>query len=514
MVGVGYDASVPATVSSRVWLAIYAALMTLLLAPFTLVTHPPLQDYPNHLARIFIQLHQDDPVLGAFYRFDWRLVPNLGMELALPLLTSWWSLATAGKLLVAGCLIAMTSAALALHWQLYRRLSVAPLLSLLFVYTLPMQKGFVSFLMASALALWAFVVWRALGRSHPAVRFAATAIMAIALWPVHLYGTGLFAVLVGSTAASEAWRAGGRIRGAVAALAREGLPFVPAAILLFLGPSGGAETNPANMTFRAPQLKPVLLHRLFDHYSLTFDVVLAIGLLWLILTTVRRGGSICHPEMKAPVYALLAVYVALPAGFVNTANADIRVLMPLAMVAAGAMRDPFRGRRAQLRAAAAIILLVCAKTAIVGAVWRDSERVYRDFREIVADVPPGARLAALVIGGSRDDAIFPTSVLHLAGLAVVERKAFVPTLFADPFQHALSYSPEYAPVREGLADSFSTPDNVPWRKIDEEYDYLLLMRPDPSPDGRPFVEAHTHARAVRAQGWFVLFKTPRGELRP
>jgi hypothetical protein len=275
------------------------------------------------------------------------------------------------------------------------------------------------------------------------------------------------------------------------------------------------EANLADVQFRIPPVKLFLLHRLFDGYSIAWDVAVAIGLLWLLVRTYRDGGLVGHPDMKAPLLTLAAIYMVLPSEMFHGTNADYRLLMPMAMFAAAVMRNPFRERRQQLRAATALVALIAAKAAIVTSAWRDSERVYRDFHQVIAEVPEGARLTAFAVGGTYGDAIFPTSVIHLGGFAVVERKAFVPMLFANPFDQPLSYTPRYAAVRTGLATGFfDGSDDVPWMKIDDEYDYLVLMRPPGSPDPRAVADGRTRSRAVSQQGWFVLYRTPRAVPSP
>src|ERR1019366_8806290 len=61
---------------NSVWLAALAVL----LLPFLLVDVPPVLDYPNHLARIFVLAHPDDPILARFYAPNWHITPNLGFD--------------------------------------------------------------------------------------------------------------------------------------------------------------------------------------------------------------------------------------------------------------------------------------------------------------------------------------------------------------------------------------------------------------------------------------------------
>src|SRR6185437_4042842 len=68
-------------------IASYVGLTALALLPLVLTRVPPLVDYPDHLARMWILLNRDDiPALARNYVIDWRLLPNLAMDLIVPAL--------------------------------------------------------------------------------------------------------------------------------------------------------------------------------------------------------------------------------------------------------------------------------------------------------------------------------------------------------------------------------------------------------------------------------------------
>ena len=55
------------THSAMMWWASLVAMCLVLLAPLTRADVPPLLDYPNHLARLFVlSSAPDDPVLARF----------------------------------------------------------------------------------------------------------------------------------------------------------------------------------------------------------------------------------------------------------------------------------------------------------------------------------------------------------------------------------------------------------------------------------------------------------------
>ncbi len=61
--------------SRRTYFALLMAASVVLLAPFSVIDILPLQDYPNHLARIHILSHLgESPTLQQYYQASWAPV--------------------------------------------------------------------------------------------------------------------------------------------------------------------------------------------------------------------------------------------------------------------------------------------------------------------------------------------------------------------------------------------------------------------------------------------------------
>src|SRR5512137_1861145 len=66
--------------AARFW-SLFGALMALAALPVLRAEVPPLFDYPNHLARMYLLLHlPDSEPLRRFYEQHWAPVPNLAMD--------------------------------------------------------------------------------------------------------------------------------------------------------------------------------------------------------------------------------------------------------------------------------------------------------------------------------------------------------------------------------------------------------------------------------------------------
>src|ERR1700686_4124976 len=59
----------------------------LVVAPILAFPLPPLEDYPNHLARMHvIATIGSDPDLSRYYEVHWQIIPNLIMDIIVPVL--------------------------------------------------------------------------------------------------------------------------------------------------------------------------------------------------------------------------------------------------------------------------------------------------------------------------------------------------------------------------------------------------------------------------------------------
>src|ERR1700744_5526756 len=88
------------------WVVACILLTVTLAVPFVVVDVPPVLDYPNHLAGIYVLAHPADPVISRFYAPHWALLPNLGSEILGVGLFKVLPVYVAGRLILAACLAA------------------------------------------------------------------------------------------------------------------------------------------------------------------------------------------------------------------------------------------------------------------------------------------------------------------------------------------------------------------------------------------------------------------------
>ena len=132
----------------------FLLLYLIVVYPLWAIPAPPLIDYPNHLARIFILANPQHPVLAQFYESHWGVLPNLAMELFATPLAMLLSVEVAGKLFISMIFLLVASGVLAAHYALHRRLSAWPWLSFFFLYNPFLLWGWAQLLVRS----WSRVV--------------------------------------------------------------------------------------------------------------------------------------------------------------------------------------------------------------------------------------------------------------------------------------------------------------------------------------------------------------------
>jgi hypothetical protein len=121
-------------VGARRLLLAFGGLTAVALSPLLLMQYPDLKDYLQHLSRMAILSRHASGALDWFYMIDWRLVPNLAMDLIVPPLTRLLPVQDAGRLFIGLSVLLMTSGTIALHAALHRRLSWWPLVVFLVLW--------------------------------------------------------------------------------------------------------------------------------------------------------------------------------------------------------------------------------------------------------------------------------------------------------------------------------------------------------------------------------------------
>ena len=419
---------------SRFW-AIFAALLAIAALPVLRAELPPLFDYPNHLARMYLLQHlAESAALQRYYELRWEPVPNLAMDAVVPLLARIMPLAWAGKLFLIATFALLAGGAALLHRAASASWSAWSLAAFLFLFTRSFLWGFTNYLFGLGLALTGCAAWLALARRPLALRLAVSTGIALATYFSHLMACAIYGVLVLGSELELAWRdrAGGWAP-ALRRIAFAGVPFLPVLVLFGTAPAVGGALH-----FGRLDRKLDLLFGVFDNYDRVFDVA-CFALLALPALFAYGARLIClAPGLRGALLLLSVVYLLAPAQAMTASAVDHRLPPALALVLVAATAAPRMSPRAAKGAAFGLLALFLVRMGVVAVVWERAGGFYETLLQALDRVPEGSRLA---VAYPADAVNFePVPKTHLPVLAIPRRQAFVPTIFAYRGQQPLRFT--------------------------------------------------------------------------
>jgi len=491
--------------------------------PVLLHPLPPISDYVNHLSRTHvIAAIGRDSDLARFYQVNWQVIPNLMMDMILPVLVRIMSIYAAGQAYMIASFVLILSGTFALNRQLHGRWSVLPLAAFPLLYNYVFLVGTMNYVSGIGLSLWALVAWVALRERNLVLRLTVSALFVAALFFCHLfalgtYGLGLLAfelhrLWISPSLPSPACGGGkgggggnplptlprlrGRVgRGALPArlfdFVATGLPFLPVLPLLMMSPTWGLRSE---ISWELAGKIDGLLYVINVYSS-------AVGSLLAAVVAAAVAFMLYHRALRfhAFGYVLLAVgaivYVAMPRVIFDTYMADQRLPISLAfMVIACAQLDL---RRLGLRhpfvrqgAVAVLFLLLAARVLEVQTVWAALSPGAASFRESVELIDRGAKVMVAYADPDGGDNVRNLGLVHAACLAVIERSALVTTVFTVVGKQVLHVRADYRdrvdtqdgspPTIENLlhvTDQDASGDDY-WRRWTTDYDYLYVLFTD------------------------------------
>jgi hypothetical protein len=451
---------------TRTWWLVAATLLLVLVAPFALVDVPPVLDYPNHLARYFVLAHPDDPVLSQMYAPNWRILPNLGLDLIGAALLRITEVHVGGRIVLALSLVAPVVGAIVYHRAVFGRASLWPLASGLVAYNGIFFLGFMNFLLAIGIALCAAGGWIALGRRNMTRTQIVFGGLAAALTFIcHIFGVAFFALLIGSFEADGLWRrrrsAGLVLPGGLVA-ARIAVALSPALPLYCLCPLNAA-TAPMG-----PWLWDEKIWRLLTPFMISDSgLTVLTAVVFLSALMLLRHQLRCVPGLPLVLAVLVIVYVAVPETMSTGTLIDLRFPTMACLLLFAGLEPNLTGGQARL-VLAVLGALIVVRSTYVGATWINHRKDLAEVRAAIADVAPGTRV--LAARSYPDEVVYHTPAperlvprlyptdSHLPALLLIERRAFWPLLFAHPAQQPIKVLPPY----DKLSISVGLPVNWLW----------------------------------------------------
>ena len=419
----------PTPTRPRPWLLAAAlALACLLLAPFAVTPIPPLLDYPDHIAEMFVIAHApSDPILSKVYSIKWTVVANSGVELLMPPLLHWLPLWPTGKLFLALALLLPVAGAAAFSRAVFGQWSAWPLAGGLVAYNTLFLLGFMNFLIGIGLAFLMASAWVRYRARAPAATILATAAAAVALFFVHLFGLFLFALLIGAhELVALVGPPGRRWPGLAACLRRllpDGLVFVAPAWLL-LGSTLAGTDSP---TIRLPlNVKAGELAYPFLTYFQTPERILALAVLALMAALLLRRRALVSAQAAIALGALLAVWPFVPHVFKATGYIDARFPIMMGFLLFAGFTPVHLPRRFAAGLFAAVALVSVIRVGAVAQVWAGHNQDLAELQRLLAHIEPGSQVLAVDVP---DGQLYPYWRSHRRNWVTA---AYIKTYYHDP----------------------------------------------------------------------------------
>ena len=501
---------------------LFVVLMAAVALPVLTHPHPPLTDYMNNLARAYvISAIGSDADLQRYYAIEWRLIPNLMIDLVVPPLHRFVSIDVAGQIFTVAALALILSGTLALHRALFGRWSALPLVASILLYNEVLLVGVMNYIVGIGLALWALAAWIMLRERAWPLRFAVSTLFVLILFICHLFAVGLYGL---GLLAFESHRLWARRREPLATRLLDflatGAPFIPAALMLL----GSQTWSLASGTFWKLEGKLDGLLMPFTVYFFPIAYLIVAVAAAAIALAVWSRALRFHPVGWFLLVIGAVVYVAMPRAVFASHLADQRLPAAVVfMLIACADLDLHRVRVRQAFAAFVVVLLAIR----LGEVQLSWDRLARDLAQFRASIESMERaVRVLVVHGDRDayndesGTISDFGLMHAASRATIERAALVSTNFTVAGKQILHVRPQYRhnveanddlpPRAEWLRRAADPPDESEklfWSQWPRKFDYVYFLFVRPS-DGNP---DERHLRLAFEGPGFRLYRVIKGE---
>lgn len=491
-----------------------------LLVPVFSVSYLPQVDLPNHLARQYIGANADaSRHLSNFYDFEWRWIPYmLGDALSIGL-NKAFSIYDVGRFVLGLSLALWLSAAMLLHRSLWGSFSAWPLLSAFVLFNANVAWGFQNYFLASSLSVFAFTLWTAWSPKRDIVKHVVFFLISTFIYFSHLFSFCLLGLLVLSYEGWIIYRRGERrvfiiLRHffIVGALFLGGISHF-GFMMLSSPPKLGSFSGYISPTHHLEALISSTLSGPGLYFGGWFDlfVLLMLSIILFVGLRVYCWFEI-HPAMVGVIAALGITAFIMPAWVSGVGLAHYRLPFVLVVFLIAGSRWNAPPEAWRWGCAACFGILLAFRIFAIEGQWKTHELEVAELIQGLSKMEKGGRLLQVFNG----DVVGEERHWHSASYAVIEREAYVPTLFtgvtmlrvAPPFQRIargglgvpLTALPVPGGSDEGKPTGYSSGWRV-WRRWWQDYSHVLVF--DRGEPVNPFPD---RLMPLSRGSYFVLYR--------
>jgi hypothetical protein len=516
---------------SRTKIAVlFVVLMVIASIPILLNPLPPISDYINHLARMqVIATINSDPDLARYYEIDWQVIPNLMMDLIVPLFARVMNIYLAGQIYTLLSFALILSGTVALHRQLFGRWSALPLIASVLLYNTVFLVGTMNYVFGIGLLLWAMAAWVGLRDRGPVLRLLMSTLSALGLFFCHLFALGVYAVGLLAFESHRLWTGYARVRrtsGRAAArralpslvldFVITGVPFLPVLALLLMSPTRGLWDFYWEPYGKLDGLLFVV--EVYSHaFALVFVAAVALAMGWAL-----RHRALSFHAFGFVLLAIGAViYIVLPRVMFETYMVDQRLPISLAFILVACINVDFRHPIMRRSFAVVLVAFAVLRVAEVEDTWSRLSGTTQSFLQSVQLLNRGAKVAVAYDDPTGGDQLRDYGLVHADCIAIIERSALVTTAFTVegkqvlharvPYRSRVDTQDGTPPMIGRMVQVATDIDNDAhdyWRRWPSDYDYLYVLFTNPdfqNPDP-------AHLTEIFAGDRFMLYRIEKSQI--
>ena len=423
------------------------------LLPVAFVPLPPLLDYPNHLARLWLIAGGGvGTPLELIYDVDWSLAwVNIGIDLAALALSPILDANSVGRICIGLSLLLPSLGFILLGriitHQWHPLLVAGPILSMNSL----LAMGFLNHQIAVGLAML-FAAGDNAWRAGPLAKLLPRSIVGASLAVIHPFGAFTFSVIVAGLALEASATLRKSFLSALAGAAFAGVPAITAALVLAaLAPHlPGADPRATTLPWLyLPEAKLIGGLAGFVSYDPLPELTLALVLAWLIWLGLRRSIFLRHRGLLVSSLGCIILMLILPSNVGDAGQVEARLGTFALMLGALALLPGPGMYRISTRVLTLLVVLLAIRTAHLMQRWNEGSREIAAVEAVLAALPYGSSLLGVQPAPgphSNGPKIFGiwTTLLHAPARAVPMRLSFVPTLFSAAGKQPIRVLPPWS----------------------------------------------------------------------
>lgn len=435
-----------------------------------------LSDYPNHLARMHILLNAGKSAdLNRFYEINWAAIPNLAMDLIVPVLSLIVGIEFAGKLFLGLILLLISSGTILLHYALHRRPSLWPFIVFLLLYNTIFLYGLVNFFFGIGASLWVISAWLFVRDTPRWWHLVAFPLAALGIFFCHLAAFGFFVLVITAYEFSRFMRGRTEYRNWISLGAL--ITGIVATTFIFLkfSPSTGWPLSWLGNYLENMLQKILLILTLFWNYNIYLDTFTIFIVSVFLTKWVRSHTLVIAGEMLLPMIGIGLAILFMPRVLFGSSLADSRLFVALAFIFVSSVDIKLLVlMRVRVLTACILVIILLVRTNVILNHWDEADTVTMNAAKALSKMENGKRLLVVFDEHKGEKSFLENFEKFLPCLAIISRSAFVPSLYALPGAQPVLLTPPFQLLKATMPKTLIPDQGADWTRALHDYDYVWI----------------------------------------